>query len=72
LVAFALDGAGIAVVFEVMSREHIASGKLVNVLEEWRISAEIELSILYTPRATMESKVRVFVEFMLEKMRNMR
>src|SRR5438309_1830559 len=33
LVAFALEGTGIAVVFEVMSREHIASGKLVNVLD---------------------------------------
>jgi DNA-binding transcriptional LysR family regulator len=55
-----------------MSREHIARGTLVNVFDDWRISAEIELSILYTPRATMESKVRVFVEFMLEKVKNMR
>ena len=72
LVAFALEGAGIAVVFEAMSREHLASGALVNVFKDWRIGAEIELSILYTPRATMESKVRVFVEFMLEKVKNMR
>jgi DNA-binding transcriptional LysR family regulator len=72
LVAFALEGAGIAVVFEIMSREHIARGTLVNVFDDWRIGAEIELSILYTPRATMESKVRVFVEFMLEKLKNMR
>jgi DNA-binding transcriptional LysR family regulator len=72
LVAFALEGAGIAVVFEIMSRDHIASGALVNVFDDWRISAELEMSILYTPRATMESKVRVFVEFMLEKLKNMR
>jgi DNA-binding transcriptional LysR family regulator len=72
LVAFALEGAGIAVVFEIMSREYIARGTLVNVFDDWRIGAEIELSILYTPRATMESKVRVFVEFMLEKLKNMR
>jgi DNA-binding transcriptional LysR family regulator len=72
LVAFALDGAGISVVFEIMSREYIAKGALENVLNDWRISAEFEMSILYTPRATMESKVRVFVEFMLEKLKNMR
>jgi DNA-binding transcriptional LysR family regulator len=72
LVAFALEGAGIAVVFEVMSRDYIASGALVNVLDDWRISAELEISILYTPRATMESKVKVFVDFMLEKLKNMR
>ena len=72
LVAFALEGAGIAVVFEVMSREHLASGALVNVFNDRRIGAELELSVLDTPRATMESKVRVFVEFMLEKVKNMR
>jgi DNA-binding transcriptional LysR family regulator len=72
LVAFALEGAGIAVVFEAMSRDYIANGALVNVFDDWRISAELEMSILYTPRATMESKVRVFVEFMLEKLKNMR
>jgi DNA-binding transcriptional LysR family regulator len=72
LVAFALEGAGIAVVFEAMSRDHVANGTLVNVFEDWRISAELELSILYTPRATMESKVRVFVEFMLDKLKTMR
>jgi DNA-binding transcriptional LysR family regulator len=72
LVAFALEGAGIAVVFEIMSRDYVANGTLVNVFDDWRISAEIEISILYTPRATMESKVRVFVEFMLEKLKNMR
>ena len=72
LVSFALEGAGIAVVFEIMSREHVQRGELVHVFDDWRIGAEIELSILYTPRATMESKVRVFVDFMLEKLRNMR
>jgi DNA-binding transcriptional LysR family regulator len=72
LVAFAREGAGIAVVFEIMSREHVARGALVNVFDDWRISAELEMSILYTPRATMESKVRVFVDFMLEKLKNMR
>jgi DNA-binding transcriptional LysR family regulator len=72
LVAFALEGAGIAVVFEIMSREYVQRGALVNVFEDWRISAEIEMSILYTPRATMESKVKVFVDFMLEKLKDRR
>jgi len=70
LVAFALEGAGIAVVFEVMSRDYVARGELVNIFDDWRISAQLEMSILYTPRATMESKVKVFVDFMLEKLKN--
>jgi DNA-binding transcriptional LysR family regulator len=72
LVGFALEGAGIAVVFEAMSRDYVANGALANVFDDWQISAQLEMSILYTPRATMESKVRVFVEFMLEKLKNMR
>lgn len=70
LVAFALEGAGIAVVFEVMSRDYVARGELVNIFDDWRISAQLEMSILYTPRATMELKVKVFVDFMLEKLKN--
>jgi DNA-binding transcriptional LysR family regulator len=72
LVAFALEGAGIAVVFEIMAREYVQSGALVDVFDDWRISAEFEMSILYTPRATMESKVKVFVDFMLEKAKSLR
>ncbi len=72
LVAFALEGAGIAVVFGVMSRDYVARGELVDVFDDWHISASLELSILYTPRATMESKVKVFVDFMLEKLKNFR
>src|SRR5947199_36150 len=33
LVAFALEGAGIAVVFEAMSRDHVARGELVNIFD---------------------------------------
>jgi DNA-binding transcriptional LysR family regulator len=72
LVAFALEGAGIAVVFEIMSRQYVQQGTLANIFDDWRISAELEMSILYTPRATMESNVKVFVDFMLEKLKNMR
>jgi DNA-binding transcriptional LysR family regulator len=53
-------------------RDYVASGPLVNVFDDWQISAQLEMSILYTPRATMESKVKVFVDFMLEKLKNMR
>ncbi|GAC1336303.1 MAG: LysR family transcriptional regulator [Beijerinckiaceae bacterium] len=72
LVPFALEGVGISVVFELMSRAYVASGALENVFSDWRITAELEMSILYTPRATMESKVKVFVDFMLEKLKDQR
>lgn len=69
LMAFVLQDAGCAIMFEALCRDALASGELENVLPDWTIDADIELSIVYTRRATSESKVRVFVEFLLARMR---
>jgi DNA-binding transcriptional LysR family regulator len=69
LMAFVLQDAGCAIMFEALCRERLARGEVEDVLPDWMIDADIELSIVYTRRATTESKVRVFVEFLLGLMR---
>ena len=69
LMAFVLQDGGCAIMFEALCRERLGRGEVVDVLPEWTIDADIELSIVYTRRATSESKVRVFVEFLLMLMR---
>ena len=69
LMAFVLQDAGCAILFEALCRARLASGDLENVLPEWSIDADIELSIVYTRRATSDSKVRVFIDFLLARLR---
>lgn len=69
LLAFVQQNDGCAILLEVMCRDHLERGLLEEVLPEWTIDADIELSIVYTRRATSESKVRVFVEFLLALVR---
>lgn len=66
---FARRGQGVAIVLETLARASIESGELEIVLEDWTIADRLELSMLYRRRATMDSKVRVFVEFVLSRLR---
>jgi len=65
LLPHALHGAGPAVLFEILCREHIENGDLVVLLDDWRIDAERELSLVYAQKATHDPKIRAFVDFML-------
>ena len=69
LMNFVIQDSGCAIMFETLCREHLQSGELERVLPQWTIDADMDLSIIYTRRATSESKVRVFVEFLLARMR---
>lgn len=69
LMTFVRQQAGCAILFEALCRDALARGELEEVLPDWSIDADIELSIVYTRRATSESKVRVFVDFLLAGMR---
>ncbi|MEI2735432.1 MAG: hypothetical protein V9G24_11895 [Rhodoblastus sp.] len=42
------------------------------MLEDWRIADKLELSLFYRRRATMDSKVRVFIDFISERIRAVR
>lgn len=66
---FALADAGIAIVFEGIAQQYLDSGALRLVLEDWNIADQMDLSILYRRRATMDSKVRVFLEFLIRHLR---
>ena len=58
----AVDGIGIAYVFERQVREELASGKLVPVLPEcWPVFAGFHL--YYPSRRQMPAKLRVFIEY---------
>ncbi len=65
---FALRGQGISIILEALARSSLESGALELVLSDWSIADKLELSILYRRRATMDSKVRVFLDFILGKL----
>ena len=51
--------------FEILCREHVQKGELVLLLDDWRIDAERELSLVYAQKATHDPKIRAFVDFIL-------
>ena len=69
---FALRGQGIALLLDTLARSSIESGLLEVVLADWSIADKLELSLFYRRRATMDSKVRVFVDFVVERVRAFR
>ncbi len=71
LLDFARHGEGFAIVLETVAQRMIGSGELQIVLPDWRIDAKMELSIIYRRHATMDSKTRVFLEFMRENLRGL-
>ncbi|MFV0279153.1 MAG: LysR family transcriptional regulator [Rhodoblastus sp.] len=60
---FALRGQGVSLLLDTVARPSIATGFLEVVLEDWRIADQLEVSLFYRRGATMDSKVRVFIEF---------
>ena len=66
---FALEHAGIAIVLEGIAQRYLDDSQLALVLDDWRIAEQMDLSILYRRRATMDSKVRVFLDFLLRHLR---
>ncbi|HMN71736.1 MAG TPA: LysR family transcriptional regulator [Rhodoblastus sp.] len=69
---FALRGEGVALLLDTLARPSIEAGLLELVLADWRIADKLELSLFYRRRATMDSKVRVFIEFLSERLRAVR
>lgn len=69
---FALRGQGISILLETLARSALEDGALELVLSDWAIADKLELSMIYRRRATMDSKVRVFVDFILGKLRDRR
>ncbi|MFC7287282.1 LysR substrate-binding domain-containing protein [Herminiimonas glaciei] len=68
MLAAALAGLGIMHSPGFMVKPHIASGLLVPLLSDWKADS-IPLSIVYAPNRHLSTRVRVFVDWMVELMR---
>jgi DNA-binding transcriptional LysR family regulator len=66
---FAMRGEGLSIVLGALVRRAVEAGELELALPDWTIADRLELSMLYRRRATMDSKVRVFVDFILDQVR---
>ncbi|MGT0196423.1 LysR family transcriptional regulator [Burkholderia pyrrocinia] len=62
----AASGGGIALISTHYTARRLAKNELEIVLPDWHRTDDIELHVLYPRRATLDSKVRAFVEFLTE------
>ncbi|MGH8082039.1 MAG: LysR family transcriptional regulator [Lysobacter sp.] len=62
----ALDGVGIAYLFDCHVREHVAAGRLLRLLPEWT-PAFPGFYLYYASRRQMPAPLRAFVEFLRER-----
>ncbi|RUM25611.1 LysR family transcriptional regulator [Rhizobium vallis] len=67
-VAAALSGAGIARLFDYQIQEHLASGQLVPVLEEYE-GASRPIHMVYSRQGPLALKVRSFIDWALPRLR---
>ncbi|MDG2535666.1 LysR family transcriptional regulator [Sphingomonas sp. HITSZ_GF] len=68
LVQLALDGVGIARVGSFNVVDHIAAGRLVSLLEPFNPGDREDIHAVYVGGATRPARVRVFVDFLVEKL----
>jgi LysR family transcriptional regulator, regulator for bpeEF and oprC len=59
-----LQGFGVGQTFEFMARTHIAQGKLIAVLTDWKKSAQ-PLHVVYPQNRHLSAKLRVFVDWIV-------
>ncbi len=62
----AVSGGGIALVSMHFAARRLESGELEIVLPDWHRTDDVELNALFPRRATLDSKVRAFVDFLTE------
>lgn len=63
----ALEGIGVGLVSAWMVREHLAAGRLVELLPEWRASS-LPVSVVYPYARHYPARLRLFVDLMKEVM----
>lgn len=68
----ARHGAGIALLSRHLIGEALCDGALVQVLPGWQRWPDVEISALFHKRATLDGKLRVFLEFLQEVFRSWR
>lgn len=65
--AAGLAGLGVLWLPDYMAREHLASGELVALFEDWRLDP-MPLYLAYPPNRHVSAKLRVFIEWIAELM----
>lgn len=66
LIRQAIHGAGIALVSTQFVTSHVKHGELQILLPHWYRADDAELCALFPRRATLDSKVRAFLDFLVE------
>lgn len=62
----AISGAGIMMMSRCLARRRVENGELEVVLPEWQRREPLETVALFPARATLDLKVRVFIDFLVE------
>ncbi|WP_084539645.1 LysR family transcriptional regulator [Azorhizobium doebereinerae] len=62
----AIGGSGITMLSRCLARRRVENGELEVVLPQWRRRDPVETVALFPARATLDLKVRVFVDFLVE------
>jgi LysR family transcriptional regulator for bpeEF and oprC len=58
-----LTGEGVGRFTELTTREHVAAGRLVPVLQDWKVEGGPPVNLLYRPSQRRTPRVRLFVDF---------
>jgi DNA-binding transcriptional LysR family regulator len=66
LIRQAVNGAGLALISTQLTAHRILPGELEIVLPQWHRADDVELSVLFPRRATLDRKIRAFVDFATE------
>lgn len=61
-----LRGDGVARMSDTMLGDHLRSGRLVRVLEDWSIDNNPPIQVMYKPEQRRSPKVRAFVDFVTQ------
>lgn len=64
---WAVAGCGIALMSECEAREDLATGRLVRVLEDYRVP-NLDFYIVYSSRRILPAKTRTFIEFIVQRL----
>ncbi len=70
MLSAALQGVGLVMHLDFAVRQHLASGALVRVMEEWCLPFE-GFNLYVSSREQMPAKLRAFVDFLVEKRRQL-
>ncbi len=70
-IGLALAGEGVVRVLDWMVREELASGRLVQVLEDWESLEAPPVNLMYRASARRIARVRAFVSFVVDVFREM-